>query len=53
MLNRKGESMPPCGTPALIGAVSDVDELNWIWECLSVKYNLIIRYSGEGRTFLS
>jgi len=23
MLKRKGESMPPCGTPALIGAMPD------------------------------
>jgi len=29
MVKRKGESMPLSGTPALIGATPDVDELYW------------------------
>jgi hypothetical protein len=30
MLKKKEEGMLPCGTPALIGAIPDVDELNCI-----------------------
>jgi len=26
MLNSMGEKIAPCGTPAVIGAISDVDE---------------------------
>jgi len=29
MLKRKGDSMPPCGTPALILAIPDVAVLYW------------------------
>lgn len=53
MLKINGDSIPPCGTPALIFTIPDVDVLYWTWKFLSVKYDLINKNKEEGRHFLS
>lgn len=45
--------MPPCGTPALIFSIPDVDELYCTWKYLSVRYDLSKLNKEEGRNCLS
>lgn len=45
--------MPSRGTPVLILAIPDAEVLYQTWKYLSVRYDLINKNRGEGRSVLS